>query len=74
MAPYEALYGAPCRTPTCWTEAEEKPLDKLDIVEEIETNTKETCENIQVSWLWHKQYADKCQKPIEFQTEYMVML
>lgn len=24
MAPFEALYGALCRTPTCWTETEEK--------------------------------------------------
>ena len=23
MAPYEALYGRPCRSPLCWTEVEE---------------------------------------------------
>ncbi|KAI3740310.1 hypothetical protein L2E82_30738 [Cichorium intybus] len=26
MAPYEALCGAPCRTPTCWTELGEKAV------------------------------------------------
>ena len=25
MAPYEALYGKPCRSPVCWTEVVEGP-------------------------------------------------
>ena len=24
MAPYEALYGRPCRSPVCWTEVGER--------------------------------------------------
>ena len=26
MAPFEALYGRKCRTPTCWDEAGERKL------------------------------------------------
>ena len=25
MAPYEGLYGRPCRSPICWTEVGERP-------------------------------------------------
>ena len=42
MAPYEALYGRPCRSPLCWTEVGEKRLfgpqivqdcsDKIDLI------------------------------------------
>src|SRR5438045_9300541 len=32
MAPYEALYGRPCRSPLCWREAGESHLVGPDIV------------------------------------------
>ena len=32
MAPYEALYGRPCRSPVCWTEVGERPITGLDLV------------------------------------------
>ena len=37
MAPYEALYGRPCRSPLCWAEAEERlalgqTTDKVRII------------------------------------------
>ncbi|KAI3751827.1 hypothetical protein L2E82_22918 [Cichorium intybus] len=40
MAPYEALYGAPCHTPTCWTEVGEKPLAGPEIVAQSEEKIK----------------------------------
>ena len=33
MAPYEALYGRPCRTPVCWGEVGERKLVGLEIVQ-----------------------------------------
>lgn len=48
MTPYEALFEAPCRTRICWTEAEEKQLAKLDVVEETEREIKEIRENMRV--------------------------
>ncbi|KAA3466370.1 DNA/RNA polymerases superfamily protein [Gossypium australe] len=36
MAPYEALYGRRCRTPTCWTELGERQILGPELVTEIE--------------------------------------
>ena len=32
MAPYEAMYGRPCRSPLCWTEVGESCITGLDLV------------------------------------------
>ena len=42
MAPYETLYGRPCRSPVCWTEVGEKPTTGPDLVR----NTSEKVELI----------------------------
>ena len=32
MAPYEALYGRPCRSSICWTEVGERSISGLDLI------------------------------------------
>ena len=32
MAPYEALYGRPCRSPICWTEVGESSITGHDLI------------------------------------------
>ena len=32
MAPYEALYGRPCRSPFCWTKVGESSITGLDLI------------------------------------------
>ena len=32
MAPYEALYGRPCRSPLCWTEVGESSITGSDMI------------------------------------------
>ena len=32
MAPYEALYGRPCRSPICWTEVRERSITGPDLI------------------------------------------
>ena len=32
MAPYEVLYGRPCRSPICWTEVGENSITGLDLI------------------------------------------
>ena len=32
MAPYEALYGRPCRSPVCWMEVGERPSTGPNLV------------------------------------------
>ena len=35
MAPYEALYGRPCRSPLCWTEVGESSITGPDLIRNI---------------------------------------
>ena len=74
MAPYEALYGTPCRTPTCWTEAGERPLAGPEIVEETEAKIKMIREHMRVAQLRQQQYANRRRRPLEFNVGDMVML
>ena len=32
MAPYEALYGRPCRSPICWTKVGESSITGPDLI------------------------------------------
>ena len=34
MAPYEALYGRPCRSPVCWTEVGERTTTGPDLIKD----------------------------------------
>ena len=61
MAPYEALYGRPCRSLVCWTEVGKRPSTGLDIV-------RDTSEKVDLIWKHfltvqsrQKSYADKLQ-------------
>ncbi|KAI3739022.1 hypothetical protein L2E82_29372 [Cichorium intybus] len=74
MAHFEALYGAPCRTPTCWTGIGEKPLAGPEIVAETEEKIQSIREHMRVAQNRQKQYTDKRRKPLEFQVGDMVML
>ena len=40
MAPYEALYGRPCRSPLCWAEVSETLLLGPNLVQETTENIK----------------------------------
>ncbi|KAI3491362.1 hypothetical protein L1887_44288 [Cichorium endivia] len=74
MAPFEALYGAPCRTPTCWTETGDKPLAGPEIIAETEEKIQSIREHMRVAQNRQKQYADRRRKPLEFSEGDMVML
>ena len=43
MAPYEALYGRPCRSPIFWTEVGERFVIGSDLV-------KDTSEKVDLIW------------------------
>ena len=67
MAPYEALYGRPSRSPICWTEVGEKLSTDPDLV-------RDACENVDLIWkrllkaqIRQKSYADRRQRPLEFE-------
>ena len=43
MAPYEALYDRPYRSPICWTEVGERSIMGLDLV-------RDTSEKVDLIW------------------------
>ena len=34
MAPFEALYGRPCRSPSCWLDNKDPVIVSLELIEE----------------------------------------
>ena len=49
MAPYEALYGSPCRSPLCWTEAGESSITGPDLIRD--TSKKVSLIRQRLLWL-----------------------
>ncbi|KAA3484817.1 DNA/RNA polymerases superfamily protein [Gossypium australe] len=66
MAPYEALYGRKCRTPTCWTELGERQLLGPKLVSKIEEKVKMIRTRMKEAFDRQKSYADLKRKDIEF--------
>ena len=67
MAPYEALYGRPCRSPTCWLEAGESSLFGPEIVRETTEKIQLIRERLRTAQSRQKSYADQRRRPLEFQ-------
>lgn len=66
MAPFEALYGMPCRSPSCWLEASEKLVfgpdfihDSIEKIDLIRHRMKEAQSR-------QKSYADNRRRKFEF--------
>ncbi|KAJ9555801.1 hypothetical protein OSB04_010415 [Centaurea solstitialis] len=74
MAPFEALYGRKCRTPTCWLEAGEKQFAGPEITQETADKVKGIRERLKAAQDRQKSYADKKRRPVEFQVGERVML
>ncbi|KAL4028402.1 hypothetical protein IC575_011598 [Cucumis melo] len=74
MAPYEALYGRPCRTPMCWKEVGERKLVGPELVQITTNNIKLIRENLRKAQDRQKSYADKRRRNLEFQVGDQVFL
>ncbi|KAA0026008.1 DNA/RNA polymerases superfamily protein [Cucumis melo var. makuwa] len=74
MAPYEALYGRPYRTPVCWNEVGERKLVGLELVQTTTNNIKLIRENLKIAQDQQKSYADKRRRNLEFQAGDQVFL
>jgi len=66
MAPFEALYGRRCRTPSCWYESGESALLGPDVVQETTEKVKMIQEKMRASQSRPKSYHDKRRKDIVF--------
>ncbi|TYK21332.1 putative 22 kDa kafirin cluster [Cucumis melo var. makuwa] len=74
MAPYEALYGRPCRTLVCWNEVGERKLVGPELVQTTTSNIKLIRENLKIAQDRQKSYADKRRRNLEFQAGDQVFL
>ena len=52
MAPYEALYGSPCRSPVCWTEMGERSAIGLDLVKDASEKVDLILKRLLIAQSW----------------------
>ncbi|KAA3480029.1 DNA/RNA polymerases superfamily protein [Gossypium australe] len=74
MAPYEALYGRRCRTPTCWTELGDRRILGPELVTETEEKVELIRARLKEASDRQKSYADLKRKDIEFAVGHKVFL
>ena len=67
MAPYEALYGRPCRSPICWTEVGEGSITAPNLIRDTTKKVGLIQKRLLTAQSRHKSYADKRRRPLEFE-------
>ena len=74
MAPYEALYGRPCRSSVCWIEEGERTTMGPELI-------RDTSEKVELIWKRflraqsrQKSYANRRRRPLEFEVGDHVLL
>ena len=66
MAPYEALYGRPCRSPICWTEVGESSITGPDLIRDTSDKVGMIRKRLLIAHSRQKSYADVRRRPLEF--------
>ena len=67
MAPYEALYGRPCRSPLCWTEVGESSITIPDMIRDTSEKVSLIRQRLLMAQSRQKSYADVRRRPLEFE-------
>ena len=67
MAPYEALYGRPCRSPLCWTEVGESSITGPDLIRDTSEKVSLIRQRLLMAQSRQKSYADVRRRPLEFE-------
>ena len=67
MAPYEALYGRPCRSPLCWTEVGESSITGLDPIRDTSEEVSLIRQRLLTAQSRQKCYADVRRRPLELE-------
>ena len=67
MAPFELLYGRPCRTPLNWSETGERSLFGPDLIKEAEEQVRIVREKLKAAQSRQKSYADRRRRALEFE-------
>ena len=66
MAPYEALYGRPCRSPICWIEVGESSITGLDLIRDTSEKVGMIRKRLLTAQSRQKSYDDVQRRPLEF--------
>ena len=74
MAPYEALYGRLCRTPTCWNEVGKRQLLGPEIMQQYADRVELIRKRLIAAQNRQKSYADRRWRPLEFEEGDFVFL
>ena len=67
MAPYETLYGRPCRSPICWTEMGESSITGPDLIRDTSEKVSLIRQRLLMAQSRQKSYADIRRRPLEFE-------
>ena len=67
MAPYEALYGRPYRSPICWTEVGESSITSPDLIRDTSKKVSLIRQCLLTTQSQQKSYADVRRQPLEFE-------
>ena len=67
MAPYEALYGRPCRSPICWTELGESSITGPGLIRDTSEKVSLIRQRLLTTQSRQKSYADVRCRPLEFE-------
>ncbi|KAF5958330.1 hypothetical protein HYC85_005555 [Camellia sinensis] len=68
MAPFEALYGRPCRSPVCWAEVGDAPLLGPELVRETTEKVELIRRRLVTAQSRQKSCADRRRRPLAFET------
>ncbi|XP_059671067.1 uncharacterized protein LOC132316607 [Cornus florida] len=69
MAPYEALYGKPCRSPVCWAEVGDGSFLGPELVQETTEKVAIIRDRLRTAQSRQKSYADRRRRALEFSIE-----
>ena len=67
MAPYEALYGRPCRSPLCWTEVRKSFITGPDLIRDTSEKVSLIRQRLLTAQSQQKSYANVQCRPLEFE-------
>ncbi|XP_048502713.1 uncharacterized protein LOC125498530 [Beta vulgaris subsp. vulgaris] len=74
MAPYEALYGRKCRSPTCWSDISDSLVLGPDLIQDTIEQVKVIQARMKAAQDRQRSYADLRRKPISFTVGDKVLL
>ena len=74
MAPYEALYGRPCRSPLCWTKVGESSITGPNLIRDTSEKVSLILQRLITAQSLQKSYAEVRRRSLEFEVRDHVFL